>query len=105
MTSLKQIKILFSVLTAKISINIAKKNEGIAIPILEITVKNLSKAVSFLTAARMPRGIPAAQVIKITTTVKSKVFGIRSFSLTETFSPVDVYPKSHFMKDFAHEIY
>lgn len=53
----------------------------------------------------MPRGIPAAQVIKITTTVKSKVFGIRSFSLTETFSPVDVYPKSHFMKDFAHEIY
>ena len=74
-------------------------------PMLDIIVSILSKAVSFLTAAMTPSGIPAAQVKNITIDVNRIVFGILSFNLTATFSPAEVYPKSPLTNDFAHEKY
>ena len=90
------------VLTAKINSKTAKKNEGIAIPILVKTVKILSKGVFQLTAARIPSGTPTAQERNITITVKSRVFGIRSFNFALTCSPFEVTPRSPFINDFAH---
>ena len=90
------------VLTANIKSNTAKKNDGIAIPILVKTVKILSKFVFQCTAAIIPNGTPTSQVKKITIVVKSSVFGILSFNFWLTFSPFEVTPKSPFTKDNAH---
>ena len=68
------------VFTAKINNKIAKKNEGIAIPILAKTVKNLSNTDSFFIAEIIPKGMPTSQVIKITISESKSVFGILSAS-------------------------
>ena len=93
------------VLTAKISSRTAKKNDGIAIPILVRTVKILSSGDFHFTAARIPSGTPTSHVKNITIDVKSRVFGIRSFNFCATDSPFDVIPKSPLIKDFAHNPY
>ena len=90
------------VFTAKSSSKTAKKNDGIAIPILVKTVNILSNGVRRLTAAIMPSGIPTNHVKSITIVVKSKVFGILWASFVLTFSPSEVTPKSPFTNDAAH---
>ena len=90
------------VFTAKINSKTAKKNEGIAMPILVKTVKILSVFDFHLKAASIPRGIPTIHVSAITIVVSKRVFGILSLSFDETFSPFEVIPKSPLTKDFAH---
>ena len=90
------------VFTANRSSNTAKKNDGIAIPILVKTVKILSVLDFHLNAANTPKGTPTIHVIKITTTARRSVFGILSFNFVLTCSPFEVIPKSPFTKDFAH---
>ena len=76
------------VFTAKINNNNAKKNDGIAIPILDSMVKILSIGFRQCKAATIPSGIPTAQVKNITKPVNKRVFGILSINLSATFSPV-----------------
>ena len=73
----------------------AKKNEGIAIPILVSTVSILSSGVFHFIAAKIPSGTPTIQVRKITITVnvtckdmikKAKYFE-QSFSSYTDYKP------------------
>ena len=93
------------VFTAKINNKTAKKNDGIAIPILVRTVKTLSVLDFHLNAAMTPSGIPTIHVRNITIVVRRRVFGILSFSFVLTLSPFEVMPKSPLTKDFAHFAY
>ena len=90
------------VFTANINNRTAKKNDGIAIPILVKTVSNLSNGVFHFTAAIIPNGTPTSHVKRITMDVKRRVLGIRSFNFWLTFSPVDVTPKSPRTNEYAH---
>ena len=72
-----------------------------------VAKNNIALSVPFLNfkAAKIPKGIPIIQVKKITLIVNNKVFGMRSFNLSETFSPVVQTPISPFTNPFNHNTY